>query len=261
MKLTVACCQTPVVDNKQQNLNVASQMIEQAIQNYHPELVVLPEMFSCPYENSVFSSYAESENGETVQFLSQTAKRYHCVLVGGSIPEKDGEKLYNTSFVFDSDGHCVGKHRKKHLFDISIPGKLSFRESDTLSSGKQDTVLSTSLGKIGVAICFDLRFPEQFIRMATQTNLIVVPAAFNTKTGPLHWELLLRARAVDSQSFLIACSPARNPNASYHAYGHSSIVSPWGKILAELQEEPGIVAATLNLEEALQVRRQIPLRR
>jgi omega-amidase len=142
-------------------------------------------------------------------------------LVGGSIPEKsqDGKQLYNTSLVADPKGHFVAKHRKVHLFDIHVPGKIIFKESDTLTAGTSVSTFDTPLGKFGLGVCYDIRFPE-YAQLLRQRGCValVYPGAFNTTTGPAHWELLQRARAVDNQLFVMACSPARDNNFSYHAW-------------------------------------------
>jgi len=117
------------------------------------------------------------------------------------------------------------------LFDIDVPGKITFKESDTLSPGDNLTIIDSPWGKIGVGICYDIRFPELAMLMREKgVGLMVYPGAFNTTTGPLHWELLQRARAVDNQVFVATASPARNPDSSYQAWGHSSLISPWGEV-------------------------------
>ena len=258
MGCKIACCQMEVTRDKENNLERAAKMVETAAQQ-GAELIVLPEMFQCPYENQAFPEYAEPENGKSVRFLAELSRKYQCILVGGSIPEQEKGHYYNTCFVFEH-GNYLGKHQKYHLFDVNIPGKISFQESSILSSGEHFSVFSTSIGKIGVGICFDLRFPEQWIQMALDgAKLLICPAAFNPVTGPKHWDLLLRARAIDSQCFVAACSPAYHPTASYHAYGHSCVVSPWGEILQQLGNQQEILFVEIDLEQVAEVRQQIPI--
>jgi omega-amidase len=188
--------------------------------------------------------------------LRDAAKSNKVFLIGGSFPESDeheaqgqaqGRRLYNTCLIFNDQGELVGKHRKIHLFDIDIPGKQRFKESETLSPGNALTIVPSPYGPIAVAICYDLRFAELALLAASRgCKMLVYPGAFNTTTGPLHWELLLRARAVDTQCFVAGVSPARNAESTYQAWGHTSIVSPWGNLLATTDENPDIVYADVG---------------
>ncbi|KAJ1921032.1 Omega-amidase nit3 [Mycoemilia scoparia] len=203
-------------------------------------LVVLPECFNSPYGTQFFKEYSEvidsANPGESMKALSNMAKEANVFLVGGSIPEKvsDADKLYNTCTVWNQNGEMIAKHRKVHLFDIDIPGKIRFQESEVLSPGNELTQFETPWGKIGVGICYDIRFPEMAsIAAQSGCKAMIYPGAFNMTTGPLHWELLARARAVDNQMFVAACSPARDMSASYHAWGHSSVVDPFARVIAK----------------------------
>jgi omega-amidase len=170
-------------------------------------------------------------------------------------------KLYNTCTVWDPTGALIAKHRKMHLFDIDIPGRITFKESDSLTAGDSLSSFTTPWGKIGLGICYDLRFPQlsNILRFRDNCDMLIFPGAFNTTTGPAHWELLLRSRAVDNQLFVLACSPARNPDASYQAYGHSSVVDPWGEVVATTSHEEDIVTATIDSEQVKEVRTRIPV--
>ncbi|KAK6345048.1 Carbon-nitrogen hydrolase [Orbilia javanica] len=229
-------------------------------------IVVLPECFNSPYGTNFFPQYAESlstrETSQTFGTLSAVAKETATYLVGGSIPEIDPttSKLYNTSLVFSPNGDLLAKHRKVHLFDIDIPGKIKFKESEVLSPGDKMTVFETEYGKIGLGICYDIRFPE--LAMTAARNgcfAMVYPGAFNMTTGPLHWSLLARSRAVDNQIYVALCSPARDLNATYHAWGHSMVVDPNGEVLEELDAEEGIVIVNLDHRRIDEVRRGIPV--
>lgn len=212
---------------------------------------------------SAFASFAEEEGvGEAYQMMSEAAKEHKVVLVGGSIAERDASgKLFNTSYSFGRAGELLGKYRKNHLFDIDIPGKMTFKESDTLSPGSGLTVLRTDHGPIGLGICYDIRFPEQSLLYAHRhgCKLLCFPGAFNTTTGPKHWELLIRARAVDTQCFVVAASPARNPASTYQAWGHSSVCSPWGEIIATTGHEEDVFTADIDLAVADEIRGMIPV--
>lgn len=259
MAIKIALCQMTVVQDKDQNLQKAETMIREAVSK-GADIVALPEMFNCPYSNKFFPEFAESFPGKTVNKLSALAKELKVYIIGGSIPELDKDTIYNTSYSFDRSGQVIGRHRKVHLFDIDIEDNIKFKESDILGRGNDMTVIETEFGKIGVAICYDMRFPEMMRLMALAgANMIIVPAAFNMTTGPAHWDLTIRARALDNQVYYMAVSPARNLEASYHAYGYSAIASPWGEIIAQADEKETIVYGDIDLEYVKKIRQQLPL--
>ncbi|MCC8067889.1 MAG: carbon-nitrogen hydrolase family protein [Clostridiales bacterium] len=257
--MKAALIQMKVQKENDENLVTACALISQAAQA-GADLIMLPEMFCCPYETKNFPVYAQQEKGSNWQILSECAKKSRIYLVAGSMPERAGEQIFNTSYVFDRQGVQIAKHRKMHLFDIDIRGGQHFCESETLTAGSQITVFDTEFGKMGLMICFDIRFPELSRLLALRgARAILVPAAFNLTTGPAHWELNFRSRAVDNQVFLLGCSPARDMQSSYHAYGNSLVVSPWGNILAKLDEQEGILYCDIELRETEEVREQLPL--
>ncbi|OOG00514.1 hypothetical protein ASPCADRAFT_37825 [Aspergillus carbonarius ITEM 5010] len=234
-------------------------------------LIVLPECFNSPYGTQFFPKYAETllpspptqEQSPSYHALSSIAAEAKAYLIGGSIPELEPttKKYYNTSLVFSPTGALIGTHRKTHLFDIDIPGKITFKESEVLSPGSQLTVVDLpDYGKIGLAICYDIRFPEAGMIAARKgAFMLVYPGAFNTTTGPLHWSLLARARAVDNQVYVALCSPARDMSATYHAYGHSLITDPSANVLAETEEKEDIIYADLDNETIQNTRKGIPI--
>ena len=177
-------------------------------------------MFCCPYDNACFRHYGEEQGGGAYQALSALARERDIWLVGGTLPELAEDKVYNTCYVFGPDGQLAAKHRKMHLFDIDVAGGQRFMESETLTAGNSVTTFETPWGVVGVCICFDLRFPE-LIQLMTLAGakVIVVPAAFNMTTGPAHWELMFRQRAVDSQCYTVGVSSARDISAGYVAWG------------------------------------------
>jgi omega-amidase len=259
MPYKVGICQMRVQASKAANLERAATMVETAARQ-GAAMAVLPEMFNCPYEQSLFAEYAETEQGETAAFLAETARKNRCLLVGGSIPERQGGQLFNTTFVFDQNGKLIARHRKVHLFDIAVPGGITFQESAVLTAGDQATVFSSEFGPIGLAICYDLRFPEFFRLMVDAgAQAVILPAAFNMTTGPAHWETLLRTRAIDNQVYIIAVSPARDENANYVAYGHSLAVDPWGVILWQAGAEEAVGVVELDARRLFEVREQLPL--
>jgi omega-amidase len=184
-------------------------------------------------------------------------------LVGGSIPELEpsSKKYYNTSLTFAPDGKLLATHRKVHLFDIDIPGKIKFKESDVLSAGNKVTIVDLpEYGKIAIAICYDIRFPELAMIAARKGCFaLMYPGAFNTTTGPLHWKLQGQARAMDNQVYVAMCSPARDTSASYHAWGHSLVVDPMAQVLVEAGEGEEIVYAELSNEKIEETRKGIPI--
>lgn len=261
LNVKVGLCQMSVSDNKKANIEKATTMIEKAAKN-GAEIVVLPEMFNTPYDNSYFRPFSESfPGGETINALSKCAREFSIFLVGGSIPEIDeNANVYNTSFVFDDKGNLIGKHRKMHLFDIDIKDGITFKESETLTRGNNITIMDTKWGKVGIAICYDIRFPELMRIMALQgAKMVFVPAAFNMTTGPAHWDISFRTRALDNQIFLAAVSPARNTESCYVAYGNSMIVDPWGSIVGKLDERENILVKEINLNYVDKVRESLPL--
>lgn len=257
--IKLGLCQMAVSRDKGENLRRAEAALRQAAAQ-GAQLAMLPEMFNCPYENPCFPIYGEPAGGETWQFLSRMARELGLYLAGGSVPELEGERVYNTCYFFSPEGEELARHRKVHLFDIDVPGGQRFQESDTLTAGNQITVVDTPLGKIGLAICFDIRFSELFRVMGAKgAQVILVPAAFNMTTGPVHWELAFRSRAVDNQCFVAGCSPARDTQASYVAYGHSLVCNPWGTVLAQLDEKAGVQVVALDLDDLAKYRGQIPI--
>ena len=257
--MKIALIQMPVTADKAENLRTARWYLQQAAEQ-GADLAILPEMFCCPYSNASFRENAESAGGLVWQTMSQAAKEFGLWLVAGSMPEQEGERLYNTCFVFDSQGRQVARHRKMHLFDICVKGGQRFMESETFTAGNDVTVFDTPFGKLGLCICFDMRFPELARLMALRgAQAILSPAAFNMTTGPLHWELLFRQRAVDNQLFTVGVAPARDPDGCYVSYGNSIVCSPWGKVLCRADSAPELLIAELDFAENAAVREQLPL--
>ncbi|OSX64712.1 hypothetical protein POSPLADRAFT_1044185 [Postia placenta MAD-698-R-SB12] len=240
-----------------------------------PDVIVLPECFNSPYGHVHFPVYAETiaytpgqpydvhaSASESVKLLAATAREAGVWLIGGSIPERDAadKKLYNTTTVYSRTGELVAMHRKVHLFDIDIPGKITFKESETLTGGTTMNYFDTEFARIGLGICYDVRFPELAMTYARKgCQVLIYPGAFNLTTGPLHWELLQRARAIDNQVFFSMCSPARDMSAGYHAWGHSMIVDPMGKVIAETEHEEDIVYARIDPTVFVEARAGIPV--
>ena len=241
-KPRVTCIQFSATADKTHNQDTVTKLIKNAI-SQHPDtkIIVLPECYNSPYGVEHFEQYAEQignvgddENScksESIKKLLQQAKELNVTIVGGSIPETHNNKLYNTCIVCSKEGKIIAKHRKVHLFDIDVPDGIRFFESEVLTAGDDPTMFEIDNLKIGIGICYDIRFPEYAALLRSKdANLLIYPGAFNTTTGPMHWELLQRARAVDNQCFVVTCSPSR-AEGGYPAWGHSTIVSPWGKVV------------------------------
>ena len=258
--MKVAAIQMPTVEDKTENIRTAGKYIEK-IKTESPDFVVLPEMFCCPYQTENFPVYAEKEGGPSWQAMSDYAREYQIYLIAGSMPEIDeAGNVFNTSYIFDRNGNQIGKHRKAHLFDINVKNGQYFKESDTLTPGNHATVFDTEFGKMGVMICYDIRFPEFARRMVLLgAKMIFVPAAFNMTTGPAHWELSFRTRALDNQIYMVGCAPARDVSAGYISWGHSIVTDPWGRVTGMLDENEGILLAELDMDYEEQVREELPL--
>lgn len=257
-KLRLAVCQIRTETDKNATMEKAAAMIKDAADK-GADIAVLPEMFNCPYSSRYFRSFAEDENGESLIEMSRWAKKNGIILVGGSVPEKDGDKMYNTCYVFDRDGELIAKHRKAHMFDVQIENGVSFRESKHFSPGNEITVFDTEFGKMGVMVCFDIRFPELCRSMAERgAKLIFCPAQFNMTTGPKHWELSLRARAMDNELFFVGASAARYEGFDYECWGHSAVASPFGDVITSCDETEQLMLCDIDLAEVDSVRQQLP---
>ncbi|WP_313529892.1 carbon-nitrogen hydrolase family protein [Anaerotignum sp.] len=257
--MKLALIQMKTQNTPEENLVEAKKMLDKAAKE-SVDIAVFPEMFACPYDNSCFPRFAMDKNDPFLMEIGNAALEYGIYIVAGSVPEKCNDKIYNTSFVFDPKGHRIARHRKIHLFDIDVEGGQRFMESDVLSPGQDFTTFDTPWGKIGLMICYDIRFPEVARLLALQgANGIIVPAAFNMTTGPAHWEFSFRARALDNQVFMAGVAPARDTTAPYVAWGHTISTDPWGTILTQMDENEGIAFVEWEMEKLDKVRRELPL--
>ncbi|XP_059140518.1 omega-amidase NIT2-like isoform X2 [Physella acuta] len=261
-RFKLALIQMAVGISKPENIAKACKFIQEA-SSAGAKVVTLPECFNSPYGTKYFRDYAEPvPGGPSSAALAKAARDNAVYIVGGSIPEKDGEKLYNTCAVFNPKGEMVIKHRKVHLFDIDVPGKIRFQESEVLSPGDHLSMFQTPYCTIGVGICYDIRFAEMAQVYASKgCSLLLYPGAFNMTTGPAHWEAIQRARAIDNQMFVATASPARDETADYVAWGHSTVVDPWGEVISTTDEKEGIVYAEIDLARMEEIRQMIPVRK
>ena len=256
--MKTALIQMRVENDKAINLARAREKIGEAAK-MGADLAVLPEMFCCPYSGKYFRDFAENENGPAQKMLSGAAREFGIIIVGGSVPENAGERLYNTSYVYGANGGLIAKHRKSHMFNINTK-ELYFRESDFFSAGDKITVFDTIFGKLGLCVCFDFRFPEPSLVMAREgAKAVIVPAAFNMTTGPAHWETMFRQRAVDNQIFTLGCAPARDEDAPYVSYGNSIAVNPWGEIISRCGGGEQTLIVDLDFSLIEKIRERLPL--
>ncbi|MDD3015711.1 MAG: carbon-nitrogen hydrolase family protein [Lactococcus chungangensis] len=221
------------------------------------KLIAFPEVMNII--DSHTPSYSESDGGETFRLLSRLAKTLGVYIHGGSWSETipASKKHYNTSYLFDDKGIVVGKYRKIHTFDITDPSGQIYRESDTVTSGQEVVVVETPLGKLGFAICYDLRFPELHRLLALKgAEIIFNPSDFNLMTGKDHWEVLLRARAIENGVYMIAADQY-GQNAKMLAYGNSLVVNPWGTVIARAGDGEQILYADIDLDGLAEIRNRM----
>ena len=258
LDFTLAVGQWPVVDDRDANLARAETSFRRAAAAGAP-VVLLPEMFQTPYDTETMRRRAEPEDGPTLRRIRALCRELRLTAVAGSFCEARGGRLYNSAFVLGPDGSTLGVHRKIHLFDVDLPG-VQVRESSVLSAGEAPLVLDTPLARIGVAVCYDLRFHDVFRAFERRgVEVALLPAAFSETTGRAHWHALLRSRAIDYQMWVAAACPAPTPGAAYQAYGHSLVADPWGDVVAEAGTGEETIAARLGADRLLDVRRRLPL--
>jgi len=192
--------------------------------------------------------------------MSQLAAEHEVTLVAGSIAEwVESEGVYNTSLLIGPDGTQLAKYRKIHLFEIDLPGRVSFCEADFMLPGTETVVSDTPQGRLGLATCYDLRFPELFRQLADAgADVMAIPSAFTASTGPDHWEVLLRARAIENQAFVIAPNQFGQHTETLHSYGRSMIIDPWGIVLATAADGEGVITAAIDSSALAEVRQRLP---
>jgi predicted amidohydrolase len=257
-------------DSHAENLAEAERLVESAARD-GAQLVVLPEMFNLFCASSRIVAEAEPIPGPSSDAMSALAARLSIVLVAGSIYERASDRLTkdervsraaNTSLVFKESGDLVARYRKLHLFDVDLPGGGRVRESQYVTAGDTTSVVDTSCGRLGQTICYDLRFAALFDALSVAgCELIAIPAAFTLATGRDHWEVLLRARAIETQAYILAANQWGHHPGQPDTYGHSLIVDPWGTVLAQAADGVGVAAATIDLDRADEIRARLPVRR
>ncbi len=260
MKFRVAAIQMLATDDKAANLAEAARWIREAAAQ-GANAVALPEVFLWRGDRKNERQFAEPVPGPSSERMVALARELGIHLLAGSMLEEipGSGKVFNTSLLFDSNGQLVATYRKIHLFDVELVNRVSAQESATREFGDAVVVANSALCAMGLSICYDLRFPELYRALAYRgAQLIFVPSAFTSYTGEAHWEPLLRARAIENQVYVVAPDQyGKNPK-SFATHGHSMIIDPWGKIVAELPDGPGIVLADIDLDYLARVRVELP---
>jgi predicted amidohydrolase len=259
-RIRVACVQMTRRADKAANLETAERLVAQAAST-GADIVVLPEKWNAIGDAAVYHATAEAlEGGESVAAMSAWSRRHGITLVGGSIAERrEGrEKLSNTSIVFDPGGQIVAVYRKIHLFDVEVGGVV-YRESEAEEPGEEPVVAEVEDWRIGLTVCYDVRFPELYRILALGgAQLVTVPAHFTTPTGKDHWHVLLRARAIENQLYVAAAAQIGETLPGKPAYGRSLIADPWGVVLAQAPDEQTVIAAELDRAHLEQIRAKLP---
>ena len=260
---TAAVVQLTSTSDQRSNMDTAVALIEQAAAA-GAVLIATPENtnYLGPHDEKV--RRAEPLEGDICGRFSELARRLGVYLLLGSYNEKSDEehRCYNTSVLFRDDGEIISVYRKMHLFDVDHSDEVRFKESDTTKPGDEPAAATTDLGCLGLTICYDMRFPEMYRALTDQgAQILTVPSAFTDTTGKAHWYPLLRARAIETQCYVIA--PAQHGHHDdqglRESYGHSMIVDPWGQVIASASDGPGIALATIDLERVERIRRAMPL--
>ncbi len=258
-----AVIQLTCTSDEQRNWRSAEQLIRRAA-TCGATLIATPENsnFLGPHHDKV--RRAESLQGPTVQRFSKLAGELGVTLLLGSFNERsdDPQRCYNTSVLFDASGNITASYRKMHLFDVNVSEEVCFIESDTVKPGTSLTVAQTPSGTLGLSICYDLRFPEFYQALTRQgAQILTVPSAFTLMTGKDHWQALLRARAIENQSYVLAPGQFghHDDDGLRHSYGHSMIIDPWGHVIAKVSDGEGFAMAEINLERLAEIRKAMPV--
>ena len=256
-----AAIQMTSVPNLEKNLVQAEELIELAVRQ-GAELVSLPENFSFLGLETDKIAQAAAIASATEKFLKTVAQRFQVTILGGGFPVPvDSDRVYNTALLVSPNGEELYRYQKVHLFDVNVPDGNTYRESSTVMAGTQlPTVYpSPELGNLGISICYDVRFPELYRHLAYKgADILFIPAAFTAYTGKDHWQVLLQARAIENTCYVIAPAQTGQHYALRQTHGHAMIIDPWGVILADAGEKPGVAIAEIKPDRLQQVRRQMP---
>ena len=258
--MRVAVCQLNSREDRADNLRVARDLLERAAAA-GARLAVLPEYVDYLGPGKTAPD-PEAADGEFAQFFAGAARELGIWVHAGSFHEAgpDAEHTYNTTLIFDPSGSLTASYRKIHLYDVEIAGRVSYQESRTVAPGSETVVAEVDGVRTGLSICYDLRFPEIYRRLAVQgeARVLVVPAAFMMHTGRDHWEVLLRARAIENQCFVAAAGQIGDHEPGRTCFGRSMIIDPWGTVLAQAPDTIGIITADLDFSRLDEIRSELP---
>ncbi|MBW4654868.1 MAG: carbon-nitrogen hydrolase family protein [Kaiparowitsia implicata GSE-PSE-MK54-09C] len=257
-----AAVQMNSVPDLSKNLAQAEDLIELAVRQ-GAELIGLPENFSFLGDEMEKVNQAGAIAQASEKFLKTMAQRYQVTLLGGGfpVPTDDPNKVFNTALLVDTDGSELSRYEKVHLFDVNLPDGNTYRESNTVLAGVQMPAVyaSKELGNLGLSVCYDIRFPELYRHLSQMgAEVLFVPATFTAYTGKDHWEVLIKARAIENTCYVIAPAQTGQHYGIRQSHGHASIVDPWGLVLADAGDKPGVAIAPINPSRIEQVRRQMP---
>lgn len=262
--MRVAVCQINAGrDDPGGNVTTAERLLTEAAEG-GADLAALPELFSYYGSHRRMRELAEPVPGPTLDRIAAVARDREMWVLAGSLAERTHEHVFNTSVLFDRAGELVASYRKIHLFDVDLPGQPPLRESALFAPGDQLVSHETDLGRVGLSICFDLRFPELYRGLVSLgAEIFLIPSAFTAVTGEAHWEVLLRARAIEDQCFVVAPAqwgPWGPPDEGRSCYGSSMVVDPWGRVLVRADVEgDGVWFADLDMAELRRVRTSLPV--
>jgi predicted amidohydrolase len=260
MKFLAAAIQILASPDKEANLKEAEVWVREAASR-GAKVVALPEVFNWRGDQKEERKNAETIPGPTANLMARLARELGIYLLAGSFLEEipASSKAYNTSLFFDPKGNLLGRYRKIHLFDVDIERGVSAMESETREAGREIVVVDTEYCRMGLTICYDLRFPELYRDLVAKgAEMIFVPSAFTALTGEAHWEPLLRARAIENQAYVVAPDQMGKNPKSFATYGNSMIVDPWGRVLARASDFPCIIFAEIDLNYLAKVRAELP---
>jgi len=258
--MRVAVCQLNARDDRAANLAAAEALLVRAAAA-GADLALLPEYVDYLGPDDRMPP-AEPVDGEVGRFFAAVARRLGMWVIAGSFHEAgpDPAHTWNTSLVFDREGALAATYRKIHLYDVEVPGRVSYRESATVAPGEKPVVVDVEGLRVGLSICYDLRLPELYRQLATDggAELLVVPAAFMMHTGRDHWEVLLRARAIENQGFVAAAGQTGEHDPGRTCFGRSMVVDPWGTVLSQVADGPGLAVTEIDLERMRTIRAELP---
>ncbi len=258
----IAVAQTCSSDNIQQNVDSALDLIASAA-DQGAIAIYLPECFALMQTSrkQLRESAEVFEQGVIQKSIEAAARRYRIMVFAGTIPIRsaDPERVFNSSLVYSAKGELVARYDKIHLFDVRLESGEKYLESAYTVAGDRLAVVNTPVGKIGLSVCYDLRFPELYRELVNAgAEILLVPSAFSVTTGRAHWQCLLRARAIENFCYVIAAAQSGKHSGGRSTYGHSIVIDPWGRIVAEKKSGTGLVMADIDLNEVVRARRQLP---